>query len=173
MSVESACQTFVQSRKSLVLSTLSQDGELETSVVPFVRLNQTDWAIWVSELSTHTQNLQALTQQNNLESGLSKPAGLVSGLLLADESDTPQIFARERMSVQCKVFQVEKGTEVEEVIYRQFSESFGEVVEVLKTLPDFHFFKLELVRGRYIKGFGAAYAFEGPPCRNLDAVKGK
>lgn len=173
MSVESACQTFVQSRKSLVLSTLSQEGELETSVVPFVKLNQRDWAIWVSELSTHTQNLRALTQQHNLKNAFPKSAGLVSGLLLADESDTPQIFARERMSVQCKVFQVEKDAEVEEVIFRQFSERFGEMADLLKTLPDFHFFKLELVRGRYIKGFGAAYSFEGPPCENLEAVKGK
>lgn len=173
MSVESVCQKFVQSRKSLVLSTLSQQGELETSVVPFVRLSQTDWGIWVSELSTHTQNLRFLTRQNNLKNGVPKSAGLVSGLLLSDESDTPEMFARERMSLQFKVVQIEKGTESEALILRQFSENFGEVVEVLKTLPDFHFFKLEVIWGRYIKGFGAAYSFDGPPCQNLELVKGK
>lgn len=173
MSVESACQFFFLSRKSLVLSTQSAEGELETSVLPFVRVNQTDLAIWVSDLAAHAQNLRCLTQQTDPENESSKSAGLVSGLLLADERDTPEIFARERMHLQFKVSQIEVGSDVEESVLKLFDERFGEVVALLKTLPDFQFFKLEIVRGRYIKGFGAAYSFDGAPCSKLKAVNGK
>lgn len=172
MSVSQDCQQFLDSRKSLVLSTISAQGELETSVMPFVVVNAGELAIFVSELSAHTQNLLNLTglAQN---AGDSNFTGLVSGLLLADENETPEIFARERIGMQLQVSRVDSGSVEWQEIVDRFAANFGEVVDVLRNLPDFHCFKLVVVRGRYVRGFGAAYAFEGCPCKEMQGIKGR
>jgi len=165
--VEQQCQQFFASRQSLVLSTQSQTTELETSVVPFAQLAEGELVIFVSELAQHTQNLLSLEQSSNIDS-----TGLVSGLLLADESDTEQMFARERLSMQFAVERVITEPNRATCIER-LQNQFGEVVEVLRGLPDFHCFKLKVLSGRYVKGFGAAYEFSGCPCQALQGIKGR
>lgn len=165
--VEQQCQAFLQSRQSLVLSTESENGELETSVVPFVYLDEGACVIFVSELAQHTQNLLQLETSSKTES-----TGLVAGLLLADESDTEQMFARERLSMQLLVNRI-----VDEPLRSDsldlLQNRFGEVVKVLRGLPDFHCFRLDVMSGRYVRGFGAAYKFTGCPCQDLQGVKGR
>ncbi|MBN2866221.1 MAG: pyridoxamine 5'-phosphate oxidase family protein [Thiotrichales bacterium] len=175
--VEAQCQTFLKSRHSMMLSTLGLNGELETSVVPFVELEAGVLAILVSELAQHTQNLFALLSAENIENAenpsIQKSAGLVAGLLVADEASTEQLFARERLSLQMRVQLVAGGTEERSKILRLMQAQFGEVIEVLAGLPDFHCFKLQVKSGRYVKGFGAAYAFVDCPCIGLQGIKGR
>ncbi|MBD3754885.1 MAG: pyridoxamine 5'-phosphate oxidase family protein, partial [Gammaproteobacteria bacterium] len=59
--VEDACRQFLNSRRSIMLSTVSPDGELETSALPCVWLNPQELVVWVSELAPHTRNLLAMT----------------------------------------------------------------------------------------------------------------
>ncbi|MDG6773795.1 HugZ family protein [Thiomicrorhabdus sp. ZW0627] len=160
MSVSQACRKFFESRKSLILGTLSDEGVLETSATPFVVIEEGELAIFVSELSAHTQNLLHST-------------GLVSGLLVADESETPEMFARERISLQLQVSHIGQDDAERDRILDLFSQRFGEVVDVLRGLPDFHCFKLKVAQGRYIQGFGSAHAFEGCPCRDMKGIKGR
>jgi len=165
--VELQCQQFMESRRSLVLSTQAENGELETSVVPFVRIAEGEFAIFVSELAQHTQNLLLLEKLAK-----SNPTGLVGGLLLADESDTDQMFARERMSLQMSV-ELIRETQARSAGLALLEKEFGDVVEVLRGLPDFHCFKLQVVSGRYVRGFGAAYSFTDCPCQALQGIKGR
>ena len=37
------------------------------------------------------------------------------------------------------------------------NDQFGETVELLRSLPDFHLLALTAVKGRYIAGFGKAF----------------
>ncbi|MEA3404170.1 MAG: HugZ family protein [Pseudomonadota bacterium] len=165
--VEQQCQDFLQSRQSLLLSTQAVSGELETSVVPFVQLNEGEFAIFVSELAQHTQNLLVLEKLPK-----SNSTGLVAGLLLADESETEQMFARERLSMQLSVERITEEPLRSDTI-SNMQNQFGEVVEVLRGLPDFHCFKLKVVSGRYVRGFGAAYEFAACPCQGLQGIKGR
>ena len=38
---------------------------------------------------------------------------------------------------------------------------FGQVMQLLESLPDFHLFELQLQGGRYVRGFGQAYDLAG------------
>jgi len=172
--VEQQCQGFLSRRHSMMLSTQSASGVLETSVVPFVELKAGVFAILVSELAQHTQNLLAMRAAENVEKRVvQKSAGLVSGLLVADESTTEQLFARERLSLQMSVTSVAAESETRQTILALMLTQFGEVIDVLAGLPDFHCFTLQVESGRYIKGFGAAYAFLDCPCNNLKSIKGR
>ena len=175
--IERQCEAFLASRQSVVLSTRALNGELESSVVPFVMLESDEFAILVSELAQHTQNLLALLKRPDTEyeqtSSNTKSAGLVAGLLLADECQTEQLFARERLSLQMAVERVALDSEERTQILLCMKSQFGEVVDVLAGLPDFHCFKLKVVSGRYVRGFGAAYEFLGCPCKALQAIKGR
>ena len=64
------------------------------------------------------------------------------------------IFARERLSFNCKV---DLMKEVDEDIFKKFDNSHGaSMMSVLKKL-DFDIFKLNIQSGRLVKGFGKAY----------------
>jgi hypothetical protein len=162
------CQAFMASRQSVVLSTCAEDGRMETSAVPFVVLENGRWAILVSELATHTRNLLWLVQ-TAAHSG--QPAGEISGLLLADEVDTPQPFARQRMALRLGVMPVARTSPSFQHNLSRLRERFGEVVSVLEGLADFHCFELEVLGGRYVEGFGAAYEFSDCPCHRLQRVR--
>lgn len=162
---EQACRDFLQRRRTLVLSTLSQDGTVDNGAVPFVWASESELVILVSELAAHTRNLLNLLAQPNSKA-------TVSGLLLADESETEELFARERLSLSLSVAEVARPGEEADRLFTLFSKQFGEVIKVLQTLPDFHLFKLKVEKGRYVHGFGAAYEFSESPCCELSRVKG-
>lgn len=164
MSPQQQCQNFLASRKSILLSSQNAEGVLETSVTPFILL-QDRFYIFVSELAQHTQNLLWLSQQSP------EKRHNISGLLVADESETEQLFARERLSFQFSVQRIEQDNELYNQALQLFSQQFGEVVEVLKGLPDFHLFALNSESGGYVRGFGQAFAFNGMPSSGISAVK--
>lgn len=163
MTNKQLCEDFYANRQSIVLSTLDSKGEIESSVAPFVTLDGVLF-IYVSELAKHTQNLLLL---NKIED---KTSTLISGLLLADESATEQMFARERITLQLSVTEVEREQTLYNEVLLKFSEKFGEVVSMLITLPDFHLFALTPIKGGYVRGFGQAFAFENCPCQKLIPV---
>lgn len=158
MSPAEQAKLFLQNRQSIHLSTITDatKGVVETSVAPFIYSNG-HFYIYVSELAQHTQNLLALMQTDNSQSENS----LISGLISADEKQTEQIFARERLALQMNVSEVEKDTEDYKVLLSEFEKTFGEVVLMLQSLPDFHLFKLKVESGSYVRGFGQAFSFTG------------
>jgi len=176
MTNQQQCKAFFKSQKSLVLSTLDATGQLETSVAPFVLYDEKIY-IYVSELAKHTQNLLWLIEgnryhnqsqgQDTLDSDL---PGLVSAILIADEAQTEQLFARERITLQLLANEVDRENSDYSKVLGLFQQQFGEVVDVLSGLSDFHLIQLSIVKGGYVKGFGQAFAFESKPCDNLTPV---
>jgi len=172
--VEAQCRTFLMSRQSVMLSTQSSNGELECSVVPFVELKEGEFAIFVSELAQHTQNLLFLIDSLNAQKPTNqKSAGLVAGLWVSDESATEQLFARERLTMQLAVELMGANQSQRSEALALMQVEFGEVIDVLAGLPDFHCFKLTVQSGRYVKGFGAAYEFLNCPCQSLQGINGR
>ncbi|BCN94131.1 heme utilization protein HutZ [Thiomicrorhabdus immobilis] len=168
MTNQQQCEAFFESRKTLILSTVDSKGGLETSVAPFVFHNGKVF-IFVSELAKHTQNLLWLIEQNQTLTNNRLP-GLVGGLLLADESQTEQLFARERMTLQLLASEVDKHSQQYAELLELFQQQFGEVVELLSGLSDFHMIELAIQNGGYVKGFGQAFAFENNPCSGLTPI---
>lgn len=132
---------------SLILATVNVDGTPQASPTPFVRDAQDHYHVFVSGLSPHTAHLAA---------GL--PVGI---LLVEDEANTPQIFARRRLSHTCTVDEIVRDTADWDACLAQFGERFGSVVDVLRGLPDFRLFRLTPEEGRFIRGFGQAYRVIG------------
>lgn len=138
-----AYQSFTDLFQSVVISTVSADNIPNASYAPFVIDERKNIYIYVSGLSTHTQNLYAVPK--------------ASVLFIEEESQSKQIFARRRLTFDCTATLVERNTELWNQIVDRFEARFGEIIQLLRDLPDFRLFKLTPSKGRFVIGFGAAY----------------
>ena len=138
-----AYQTFTDPFKSVILGTVSAAGQPQASYAPFVKDEVGNLYVFVSGLSAHTQNLTAI--------------GKVSALFVEDEAQTPQIFARKRLSYDCTATLIARDSEHWRSLVQQFEDRFGNIIEVMKGLADFRIFQLQPQSGRFVLGFGAAY----------------
>lgn len=136
-------QNFPGQFKSVILGTVSSAGVPQASYAPCVLDHNRNIYIFVSGLSAHTPNLMA--------------TGKASTLFIEDESQTPQIFARKRLSYDCIATLVDRENERWQAIAQQFSAAFGDIIEVMKDLADFRIFQLCPQSGRFVVGFGRAY----------------
>ncbi len=175
MTHQQQCLAFFESRSTLILSTFDSKGTLETSVAPFVTEGEYLY-VFISELALHTQNiLEWITAKETAISNpvLLKSPGLVSCLLVADEVETEQLFARERLTMQLELAEIGRASSEFKLIMTRFESKFGEVIPLLKSLSDFHLIQLTPITGGYVKGFGKAFTFKGCPCRQLQPIKQK
>lgn len=140
-------RVFMSGFQSLVLGTVSADGEPEASYAPFVHRAREGLYVYVSELSRHTSNL--------------KSNGRASALLIASEHESSQMFARTRLTFRCGAKEVERETESWKGVLDNFEDRFGEVMDMIRPLEDFHLFVLEPETGVYVRGFAQAYRFVG------------
>ena len=141
--VAEECEALIQSHKTLTLSTLSAGNRPEISYTPYMRGADGEFYIFVSELAHHTPNL------------LANP--VCSILFAAPESETKNLFARERAFFNCDAREIKRGTPECDGKLNQMEERFGGTVELLRGLPDFHLFVLKPVSGQYTVGFGKAF----------------
>ncbi len=155
-SPESALQSLLESSKSLQLASVSEDGSPHCSYTPFARIDG-EFVIFISHLSKHTKNL--LTQRK------------VAAMIIADESDSAQIFARLRASYQCDVCEIARDAENYESLLNRYEAHLGKTVELLRQLPDFVLLRLVPTSGHFVMGFGEAYELTGPELNQFNHVK--
>jgi heme iron utilization protein len=110
---------------------------------PFVRDEAGCFYIFVSELAAHTANL------------LANPTASV--MLIRPESESSNLFARERAVFICKPREIGRNEQLYATQLKAMQTQFGEVVSLLRSLPDFHLFALCPESARYVAGFGQAY----------------
>lgn len=134
------------SQQTLILSTATTNGVPNSSYAPFVRDQTGYFYVYVSELAEHTVNL------------LNNPCASI--LLICPESESRNLFARERAVLNCRVKEIKRDSEIYMQQIAALQEKFGNVVSVLATLPDFHLFALHPESGRYIAGFGQAFTID-------------
>lgn len=136
-------QSFSEKFGSVVLATVSAEGQPQASYAPCVVDEFRNIYVFVSGLSAHTQNLTAMSK--------------ASVLFIEDEAKTQQIFARMRLSYDCTATLLERESEHWSAIAQQFEDRFGNIVEVMRSLADFRIFQLQPQSGNFVVGFGAAY----------------
>jgi putative heme iron utilization protein len=138
-----AYEQLLSQTRSLILGTINADGTPLVSYAPFILNERRQFYIFISQLAAHTANLQR--------------TGQASLMLIEDESATDQIFARKRAIFQCQARLIKRdGTEGEAVV-AEFESRFGQMIGLLKSLPDFLLFKLQPQSGLLVLGFGQAY----------------
>ena len=136
-------RSFTDHFQSIVIGTVSEDGIPNASYAPFVMDENKNIYLYVSGLATHTENLHTVPK--------------VSVLFIEDESQTQQIFARNRLTFDCTATLVERNTVFWSQIVELFEARFGEIIQLFRDLPDFRIFQLTPSKGRFVMGFGAAY----------------
>ena len=135
---------LLASQQTLLLSTASVTGVPDVSYAPFVRDNAGVFYIFVSEMACHTANL------------LNNP--LVSILFIRQEAEANNLFARERAVLNCRVQEIVRDDAGYTDHLQDLQDKFGEVVGILRALPDFHLLALHPENGRYVMGFGRAFS---------------
>ena len=133
--------------QSLMLGTVGQEGFPRVSYAPYVRDGSGNFFVYLSHLSEHTSEMIANK--------------VASVLLIEDESRVEQIFARIRISYLCDVIQIDRDDARYESTLTRFKDKFGNVISVLRSLPDFVLFQLSPKSGRVVTGFGQAYDLSG------------
>lgn len=152
-------QSLTERLHSVILATVSQTGVPHASYAPFVSDEAKNVYIFVSGLATHTSNLQA-TERASL-------------LFIEDESNSPQIFGRTRLTLDCTVSTLGRNTFEWSLITDKFKERFGDIVDVISSLGDFSLFKLTPQEGQLVLGFGQAYRVGGEKLDTLTLITGR
>lgn len=145
-SPEQAVADLQQRCGSLVMATLSEGGRPHCSYTPFC-LEGADYLIFISELAAHTRNLLAHPK--------------LDIMLIQDESDASQLFARNRLTLSCTASTIFAENPEYTALLDKFQNRHGKTVELLRQLPDFHLLRLTPQAGRFVMGFGQAYELTG------------
>tara|TARA_B100000886_G_scaffold190651_1_gene131240 strand:- start:211 stop:795 length:585 start_codon:yes stop_codon:yes gene_type:complete len=142
--------------QSIQLGTADQTGVPEASYSPSIVDEGRNFYVHVSELASHTSNL--------------KDSARASVLIIEDESTAENLFARKRVAYQCSASLIERHSDQWESVVDQFEEKFGKIIGFLRTMEDFHLFKLTPTSGRLVLGFGQAYDVSGAGMKDLSHV---
>lgn len=127
--------------RTLYLATTSRAGIPNASYAPYVLLDG-DFYILVSQLAKHTGNLLSRTSCHVL--------------FVENEEAAANLFARRRLGCECSVKQIAREDKLADRVLEKFSESFGPVVAMLRSLPDFILFQLHPEQCNFVRGFGQA-----------------
>ena len=123
-----ALHQLLAASETLLLSTSSLEGVPDLSYAPFVRDEKGCFYIFISELAQHTVNLLANPQ--------------ASVMFIRPESESKNLFARERAVFQCGATIIHPEEFCFERQLSSLHDRFGEVVGFLRGLSDFHVFAL-------------------------------
>lgn len=142
--ITESLRLLLASQQTVLLATANKDGLPDISYAPFVRDETGCFYIYISQLATHTRNL------------LENP--LASLMFIRSESETSNLFARERAIFNGIAEEILPQNENYVKLLDELQTNFGNVLSVLRTLNDFHLYALRPQSGRYVQGFGKAFA---------------
>ena len=134
---------FPEKFQSVILATVSDQGAPHASYAPFVMDSDKKIYILASTLAVHTQDLCT--------------TGKASALFIEDERDSPKIFARTRLTLDCTVTALERDTPEWTVKVNQLQDRQGEIVGMIRQLLDFHLLQLTHMGGRFVSSFGKIF----------------
>ncbi|MFM8572900.1 MAG: HugZ family protein [Pirellula sp.] len=137
---------FVGHCKTVILSTVSAQGEPNASYAPFAE-HQGAFYVLVSGLAKHTANLIT--------------TGQCHAMFIADEKDSVNVFARKRVSYTCEVSELPREDSVAKVVFDKMHEQFGPTIGMLVSLPDFRLVRLVPGQGVWVRGFAQAIQVRG------------
>lgn len=140
------CAELLDRMRSLQLSTTNAEGEPHCGYTPYL-YQAPEFFVFVSQLSAHTRDIGQ--------------TGKVSVMVIDDETNSPQIFARTRVSYQCEAIIVETEDSSYKNILDAYEARQGKMVGLLRQLPDFTLIRLHPLSGQFVMGFGKAYRVHG------------
>ncbi len=145
--------TFIEGFESAVIGSIDEEGRPFSSYAPFVYHEHRHY-IFISDIARHALNL--------------KHSGTGSLFFIEDESQTANIFARKRISLQCDVTAVSRDEKAFSTVMKQFEQKFEpSMVGMLMSMQDFNLYAFRTVAGEATYGFGEAYTVGGEHMHSL------
>jgi putative heme iron utilization protein len=142
---------------SVLIASTDADNSPHLSYAPTICDDSDNLIIFISELARHTGNL------------IGNPR--TSLMFIEDEAACKNPFARRRLSYDCRVEMIQADTAKAGALLDKLEQRFGNIVRSLRQLPDFHLMRVIPLQGSYVKGFGAAYRWQGAlPPMEIDRV---
>ncbi|MEK7090081.1 MAG: pyridoxamine 5'-phosphate oxidase family protein, partial [Patescibacteria group bacterium] len=148
--VEERARGFFAGRMTLILGTAGKDSKPTASYAPFVPqfdLGRLRLYVYTSTLSQHTSDMVDSRK--------------ASALLLEDEQEAKNLFARKRITFSCDARHIVRQTHEWLYIMDRFRDRFGMDFDPIRALGDFVLFRLEPTEAVYVEGFGQAYRLNG------------
>lgn len=145
-SIGAEAMAFKSQFQSLQLATSNAQGLPEASYAAYVEQDH-KFYIYVSELATHCANL--------------RETGRCSLMFIESEQEAAHLFARKRLVFQCAAQEVSRESEKFEAVMALFFKKFGNFMEIISKLTDFHLIELTPAQGSYVSGFAKAYHLNG------------
>jgi putative heme iron utilization protein len=139
-----------------LLATLSRDNTPAASYAPLVWLDDHCY-LFLSELASHTRNLRHC------------PA--ISLMLIEPETESSNAFARRRITFQGDAQAIAREAPEFERALARYHDRFGKIMTIIEPLPDFQLFRVSLREGRFVLGFGQAYALSGQQLDELSHIE--
>ncbi|MSN96193.1 HugZ family heme oxygenase [Campylobacter sp. FMV-PI01] len=144
--IERSLAEFIDTFSSVIISSI-KDGQAISSYAPFIKENG-DFYICVSSVAKHYEAM--LENPNN-----------ISIFFIQDEKDASSLFARVRASFEASAELVDDKFRNE--YFAKFEATYPNesALSFIKNMQDFHIIRLTPKKGRFVKGFGAAYDTNG------------
>ena len=135
-------EEFINSFKSVILGTVSKDGEIDVTYAPHFKIDGEHY-IYMSEIGDHYTNLTENNQKFEI-------------MFLQEEKEALSIIARKRARFNVTAEFLPRDEKFEKIM-DIFEENIGETFKIIRKMEDFHLVRLNVLDGRYVKGFGQAY----------------
>ena len=135
-------QAFKQQMKTILLSTVDAEGNPNVSYAPFV-IHNGEYQVLISTIARHARNLLEVPK--------------VSLMLIEDESQSREIFARRRLTFDSSVRMVERHSAEWEEAIQALKARHGDTISNLAKMEDFKLFCFKPEKGLFVKGFGQAF----------------
>jgi heme iron utilization protein len=149
---------FPEEFDSVMMATISADGHPDASYAVYV-FQDSAYYVYISELARHTENLMRSAK--------------VSLMFIENEAQAQNLFARQRMTLECSANEIERDSEHFNRILDLFEQRFGSLIQMLRSLTDFHLFRIEPHSGSYVRGFAQAYKLYGEGLRQIRHINDK
>ncbi|MBC2854901.1 pyridoxamine 5'-phosphate oxidase family protein [Cetobacterium sp. 2A] len=141
----SEMEEFIDKFKSVIIGTVSIDGGVDLTYAPYLKLDGENY-IYISEIGDHFSNLKNKEQ-------------IFEIMFLEDESECVSPVVRKRVRFNVNAEFLPRDEEFEKVL-DSFEEKVGKHMKITRNMKDFHLVKLNILNGRFVKGFGKAYKIQ-------------
>lgn len=131
--------------QSLLMATVNDQNFPEISYASYIEEGG-KFYIFISELAAHTKNLL-----NNNKASV---------MFIEEESKAGHSFARKRQTFTCEASRVARDNHSFDLLIDKMQARFGNLIETLRHLNDFHLIELSPLSGQYVAGFGKTYEIE-------------
>ena len=132
--------------RTLYLTINSADKVPEIGVSPFIRRDDSLY-IYTSHLSPHVHKL--IDQ------------GEATCMLCADEGDSQNIWARNRLKFSVKAYEIARDDRNFEELCNNFTVAHGPTMNLIRNFTDFHMIRLTPQKGVLVLGFAKAFIVSG------------